>query len=213
MLVKLGDAKNFNPEKLNFKKLSNYDINRLSKHILLNLFINYFCIENGFFTAEEFKDSCFKIVKPKEINEKTKQIVTLKFSAGRDLLLFPKVVTFSKANAKDKGPKYVIENIDRLRRLSDTKTDKSIFVKKSLGKNRVNFMNFQDEFYDTKIGQLIKFLEIMKNCGLDLQFEMKNFTLFNDSETSQTSQSKKANEVYEKIKENLKLKFLIKSKF
>lgn len=173
-IYKLED--NDDLEKLNcdIKLVDNQNINKISPYFLINILLGLYGTSGNMFTLGNFQNGCFVIHKI----EKSK-VITLKFSVDKNSLLSLNVSTFTKMKCtKSNSNKYIfycIEGNRLIRVINPLDTNSDLFVQKnSYKKSSINFINYEDDFLNSKVGYLGLFLEGINNrLSKYLTFELK----------------------------------------
>lgn len=176
-IYKLED--NDDLEKLNcdIKLVDNQNINKISPYFLINILLGLYGTSGNMFTLGNFQNGCFVIHKI----EKSK-VITLKFSVDKNSLLSLNVSTFTKMKCtKSNSNKYIfycIEGNRLIRVVNPLDTNSDLFVQKnSYKKSSINFINYEDDFLNSKVGYLGLFLEGINNrLSKYLTFELKEET-------------------------------------
>lgn len=166
-------------EKLNcdIKLVDNQNINKISPYFLINILLGLYGTSGNMFTLGNFQNGCFVIHKI----EKSK-VITLKFSVDKNSLLSLNVSTFTKMKCtKSNSNKYIfycIEGNRLIRVVNPLDTNSDLFVQKnSYKKSSINFINYEDDFLNSKVGYLGLFLEGINNrLSKYLTFELKEET-------------------------------------
>lgn len=166
-------------EKLNcdIKLVDNQNINKISPYFLINILLGLYGTSGNMFTLGNFQNGCFVIHKI----EKSK-VITLKFSVDKNSLLSLNVSTFTKMKCtKSNSNKYIfycIEGNKLIRVVNPLDTNSDLFVQKnSYKKSSINFINYEDDFLNSKVGYLGLFLEGINNrLSKYLTFELKEET-------------------------------------
>lgn len=176
-IYKLED--NDDLEKLNcdIKLVDNQNINKISPYFLINILLGLYGTSGNMFTLGNFQNGCFVIHKI----EKSK-VITLKFSVDKNSLLSLNVSTFTKMKCtKSNSNKYIfycIEGNRLIRVINPLDTNSDLFIQKnSYKKSSINFINYEDDFLNSKVGYLGLFLQGINNrLSKDLTFELKEET-------------------------------------
>ena len=176
-IYKLED--NDDLEKLNcdIKLVDNQNINKISPYFLINILLGLYGTSGNMFTLGNFQNGFFVIDKI----EKSK-VITLKFSVDKNSLLSLNVSTFTKIKCtKSNSNKYIfycIEGNRLIRVVNPLDTNSDLFVQKnSYKKSSINFINYEDDFLNSKVGYLGLFLEGINNrLSKYLTFELKEET-------------------------------------
>ena len=176
-IYKLED--NDDLEKLNcdIKLVDNQNINKISPYFLINILLGLYGTSGNMFTLGNFQNGCFVIHKI----EKSK-VITLKFSVDKNSLLSLNVSTFTKMKCtKSNSNKYIfycIEGNRLIRVVNPLDTNSDLFVQKnSYKKSSINFINYEDDFLNSKVGYLGLFLQGINNrLSKYLTFELKEET-------------------------------------
>ena len=173
-IYKLED--NDDLEKLNcdIKLVDNQNINKISPYFLINILLVLYGTSGNMFTLGNFQNGCFVIHKI----EKSK-VITLKFSVDKNSLLSLNVSTFTKIKCtKFNSNKYIfycLEGNRLIRVINPLDTSSDLFIQKSsYKKSSINFINYEDDFLNSKVGYLGLFLEGINNrLSKYLTFELK----------------------------------------
>lgn len=176
-IYKLED--NDDLEKLNcdIKLVDNQNINKISPYFLINILLGLYGTSGNMFTLGNFQNGCFVIHKI----EKSK-VITLKFSVDKNSLLSLNVSTFTKMKCtKSNSNKYIfycIEGNRLIRVINPLDTNSDLFIQKnSYKKSSINFINYEDDFLNSKVGYLGLFLQGINNrLSKYLTFELKEET-------------------------------------
>lgn len=176
-IYKLED--NDDLEKLNcdIKLVDNQNINKISPYFLINILLGLYGMSGNMFTLGNFQNGCFVIHKI----EKSK-VITLKFSVDKNSLLSLNVSTFTKMKCtKSNSNKYIfycIEGNRLIRVINPLDTNSDLFIQKnSYKKSSINFINYEDDFLNSKVGYLGLFLQGINNrLSKYLTFELKEET-------------------------------------
>ncbi|MGJ0303732.1 hypothetical protein NG774_10390 [Aliarcobacter cryaerophilus] len=199
-IYKLED--NDDLEKLNcdIKLVDNQNINKISPYFLINILLVLYGTSGNMFTLGNFQNGCFVIHKI----EKSK-VITLKFSVDKNSLLSLNVSTFTKIKCtKFNSNKYIfycLEGNRLIRVINPLDTSSDLFIQKSsYKKSSINFINYEDDFLNSKVGYLGLFLEGINNrLSKYLTFELKE-EIFIQHETY-LNKGKRVKELTKLIKE------------
>jgi len=195
---------NFNQENLeknecDVKLIDTQSVDKISSYILLNILLGLYGTSGNMFSIGNFQNGCYLI---HEI--KSNKVITLKFSINKSNLIFMNVATFSKIKCTNKNANkfifYCIESSKLIRVTNPLQTEKELYVLKNSGKkSTINFMNFEKDFLNSKVGYLAELLQrINFKFSNYLSIKLKEET-FIEYELKITKEKK-----VQELKENIK---------
>ena len=169
-------------ELYSIKLLDFQAIKKVNENILLNLLISLSGSSLNMFSLGEFQNGCFLVNKIEN-----NKVITLKFFVDSNSLLNINVNTFVRIKCtkenKNKYIFYIIENNKLIRIINPSESMDDLYIRKNKFKrSSVTFMEFTNQFLESKVGQLSIFLQnlsIVLKDYLDFNLEQKKFNIYN----------------------------------